>query len=74
MREGVGVVPPKKVRQRSSSRTEAFYGPGELWDRFDAIAKSEGRAKSELLVGILTDWIRSYDAERASQKPQKPKP
>lgn len=66
-------VPPKREkppRPPPENRTEGFYGPIKLWERFKEIAALEGRSASELLVGIVGQWVAEYDAAHGTQEPK----
>lgn len=57
----VPTLPPP--RNRARGRTESVYGPAELWDRLGRIASDAGRSKSDLIVGILLEWLARFEED-----------
>jgi predicted DNA-binding protein len=55
-------LPPKRPEPKNETR--AFYGPRWLWKRLDEIAAQTGRSKSELVVGILEQWLKGFESKR----------
>lgn len=61
-------MPPRKQKPpKPAKSTESVYGPDELWQRLGEIAASDRRSKSELIVGILEEWLEAHERERAKK-------
>lgn len=73
MVHALSVLPPRRERAKKAPQPKvkdnlSVYGPIALFQRVEEIADAEGRSTSELVVGILEQWVAAYDAERRKSK------
>jgi predicted transcriptional regulator len=47
----------------------SFRPPKPLRAELDALAKAEGRDRSDVLIEAVHDWVRKKKRERATEKP-----
>jgi metal-responsive CopG/Arc/MetJ family transcriptional regulator len=59
-------VPKKQVRERKPTSVNL---PPDLNKRLDRIAEDLGlRSRSALIVEVLENWLKEYEAEKQSKK------
>lgn len=47
----------------------SFRPPKPLREELDALAKAEGRDRSDVLIEAVHDWVRKKRREQAAEKP-----